>query len=418
MRPARLSVRPPDATLAGQHSPGESHVPSPSKRFSIAVLVLAEMAGMSLWFTSAAILPDIVREGGITTGRQALLSSAVQAGFVVGALFVSISGIADRLDPRRVFACSAVLAAAANALLLAAPLGGDLAVTLRFLTGALLAGVYPVGMKIAVGWGTRDRGLLVGLLVGALTLGKSAPYLAAFLGGADWRQAVTATSALAAAGGLLVLGVGLGPAHARSPSFQPGAVRLAWTDRRIRAAYLGYFGHMWELFALWAWLSAAAAASYAATLPSTAAESLAKLTAFLAIGLGGIFCVIAGLAADRIGKAEVTILAMAASGAAALLTAWSFGGPVWLTFALMLVWGIAVIPDSAQFSAIVADASPPHLAGSLLTFQTALGFALTIATVQLTPVAATMFGWPLVLAGLALGPALGIVAMLPLRRRA
>jgi len=389
-----------------------------SKRASVTVLVLAEMAGMSLWFTSAAVLPDMVREGAIAPMRQALLSTGVQAGFVVGALVVSISGIADRHDPRRVFALAAIAAALANAALLVAPLGGNAAIAARFLTGALLAGVYPVGMKIAVGWGTRDRGLLVGLLIGALTLGNGVPYLAAFFGGADWRLAVTTVSLLAGGGGLLVLAAGLGPHHAHAPHLELGAIRLAWQDRRIRGAYLGYFGHMWELFAMWAWVGVASAASYAATLDAPAAVSLGKLTAFVAIAAGALACIVAGVAADRIGKAEVTILAMAASGSAALLTAATFGGPVWITFVLVVVWGIAVIPDSGQFSALVADAAPPHLAGSLLTFQTALGFALTIVTVQVTPLAAHVFGWSPVLAAMALGPALGIVAMLPLRRRA
>lgn len=387
-----------------------------SKPASLALLVAAEMAAMSLWFASAAVLPDMAREGALDPARQALLSSAVQAGFVVGALAVSISGIADRLDPRCVFAGSAILAAAANALLLLAPVGGAGAIGLRFATGALLAGVYPVGMKIAVGWGNRDRGLLVGLLVGALTLGNGVPYLTAWLGGAAWRPTIMAISLLAAAGGLLVLAAGLGPFDARAQRFRPAAVRLAWTDRRIRHAYLGYFGHMWELFAMWAWIAAATTVSYAATMEPTDAESLGKLTAFVAIGLGAFACVVAGAAADRIGKAEVTIVAMAVSGIAAVTTALTFGGPAWLTFAVVVIWGIAVIPDSAQFSALVADASPPEMAGSLLTFQTALGFALTIVTVQATPVVANLIGWPLVLAGLAIGPAFGILAMLPLRR--
>jgi MFS family permease len=389
-----------------------------SKRRSIALLVLAEMFGMCLWFASAAVLPDMAREGAISATRQAQLSSAVQAGFVVGALIVSISGIADRLDPRRVFAASAICAALVNATILVLPLGGDAAIAARFVTGALLAGVYPVGMKIAVGWGTTDRGLLVGLLVGALTAGKATPYLVAFLGGTAWRPTIVATSALAALGGLIVLLIDLGPHHARSPRFEPGAIRLAWTDRRIRGAYCGYFGHMWELFAMWAWVGAAAAASFSVRLDPISAESLAKLVAFLAIVLGAFACVPAGWYADRIGKAEVTIIAMAVSGLSALLAALTFGGPIWITALLVILWGIAVIPDSAQFSAIVADASPPHLAGSLLTFQTALGFGLTIFTVQFTPVAAATFGWPAVLAALAIGPSLGILAMLPLRRKA
>jgi MFS family permease len=388
-----------------------------NKARSIAVLILAEMLGMSIWFTSAAILPDMARETEISTFTQASLSSAVQAGFVFGALVIAISGLADRLDPRHLFAACALSAATANGLLSVVAVGGGLAVFFRFLSGCLLAGVYPVGMKIAVGWGTRDRGLLVGSLIGALTLGKSTPFLWAYVAGENWRATVIASSAMAAAGAILVLAAGLGPAHARAQKFEPAAIRLAWTDARIRSAYLGYFGHMWELFAMWAWVGAIAASSYGFSLDGSKAQSLGKITGFAAIGLGALACVIAGRLADRIGKAEVAMLAMAGSGTAALLTSASFGGPAWLTFVFIVLWGIAIIPDSAQFSALVADFSPPHLVGSLLTFQTALGFALTIATVQLTPVAADHWGWPVVLAGLALGPALGIVAMYPLRRQ-
>lgn len=387
-----------------------------TKLWSVSVLVMAEMAGMSLWFVSAAILPDIVREAQIGTARQALLSSAVQAGFVIGALVISISGLADRLDPRRVFAACALLAATANAAILAVDPGGDIAVVARFLTGALLAGVYPVGMKIAVGWGSKDRGLLIGLLVGALTLGKAMPYFAAWIGGTDWRATLAAISMLAGGGGLLVLAVGLGPQHATAARLNFKGIGLAWTDATIRRAYIGYLGHMWELFAMWAWIAAAATASFAATMQAASSESLGKLTAFAAIALGAVFCVPAGWYADRIGKAEITIIALTVSGTAAVATALSFGGPPWLTVLLIIIWGMAVIPDSAQFSAIVADNAPPHLVGSLLTFQTALGFALTIVTVQLTPVAAEAFGWPAVLAGMAIGPAIGILFMWPLRR--
>ncbi len=386
------------------------------KSRSITLLVLAEIAVMSLWFASAAVLPDMTREGGISATRQALLSSGVQAGFVIGALLVAIYGIADRFDPRRVFAASAIIAAALNAGLLVSPLGGALAIAIRVATGALMAGVYPVGMKIAVGWGVRDRGLLVGLLVGALTLGSASPHLAAWFGGADWRMAILVTSALAGLGGMLAFGIGLGPHHAKASAFRAADIALAWTDRSIRLAYLGYLGHMWELYAMWAWIGVAAGIAYAGRIDAESASDLAKLTAFFAIALGGLFCVPAGALADRIGKAQVTIIAMAISGLAALATAASFGGPVWLTLVLILIWGLAVVPDSAQFSALVADAAPPDRAGSLLTFQTALGFALTVVTVQVTPVAAAAIGWPAVLALLALGPAFGIAAMIRLIR--
>src|SRR5690606_38139863 len=201
--------------------------------------VAAQVAAMSLWFISAAVLPDMLREAPITPTSQALLSSAVQAGFVLGALGSAVLGVADRFDPRRVLALSAGLAAAANIALLAVPIGGAAAVALRFATGALLAGVYPVGMKLAVGWGSHDRGFLVGLLVGALTLGNASPHLVAWAGGTEWRMAVVATSAAAGLGGLLVLAAGLGPHHSTSPGFDVRALGLAWTDRRTRNAFGG-----------------------------------------------------------------------------------------------------------------------------------------------------------------------------------
>ena len=270
-------------------------------------------------------------------------------------------------------------------------------------------------MKIAVGWGLKDRGLLVGLLVGGLTLGSAAPHLLAFLGGAEWRATVIAASALAATGGLLVLFTATGPHHARAAAFDPRVIGLAWSDRRIRAAYGGYLGHMWELYAMWAWIGAALTVSYAARMAPDAAEQAARLTAFAAIGTGALACGAAGWVADRIGKAEMTILAMAVSGASALAAAASFGGPVWLVAGIAVIWGLSVIPDSAQFSALIADFAPPEAAGSLMTFQTALGFALTALTVQATPMVADAIGWPPTLALMALGPAFGIWSMRPLR---
>ncbi len=385
------------------------------KARSIALLLVAEVAGMSLWFVSAAILPEMISESAITPFRQAALSSSVQAGFVAGALISAFFGFADRFDPRRVFAFSALCAATANAVLLIAEPGGNAAITARFLTGALLAGVYPVGMKIAVGWGDRDRGLLVGSLVGALTLGNALPHLISLGGGSDWRFTVIVASVICAMAGLLCLAVSLGPHHGVAARFDPRVITQAWTNRRVRLAYLGYFGHMWELFSMWAWIGAATAVSYGATMAETDALWLSKVTAFCVIAIGGVFCVPAGYWADRIGKAEVAAIAMVVSSLSAVATALTFGGPAWLTFAVVIIWGMSVIPDSAQFSALVADASPPEQAGSLMTFQTAIGFALTFFTVQITPVAAEAYGWPLVLAAMAVGPALGIVAMIRLR---
>jgi MFS family permease len=386
-----------------------------AKWISVAILFISQVFAMSLWFVSAAVLPEMVREIELNPWRQAALSSAVQAGFVIGALASAISGLADRYDPRRVFAIAAVTGGLINALLLVIPADTDAAVAVRLITGILLAGVYPVAIKMVVGWGLRDRGFLVGALVGALTLGSASPHMMAYLGGTDWRLTVILSSLASIAAGLMCLKVTLGPYHGTATRFDPGAILLAWTNRRVRLAFAGYLGHMWELYVMWAWVGVAAAASYGATLPAGEAAALAKLTAFWAITAGGIASVIAGLAADRIGKATVAQWAVATSGTAAILTALTFGGSPALTFAIIIVWGLAVVPDSAQFSALVADAAPPEKAGSLMAFQTALGFTLTFFTVQAAPMAAAAYGWPVVLASLALGPALSVIAMARLK---
>jgi MFS family permease len=387
-----------------------------SKRGSVAVLILTQIAVLSLWFSSAAVLPEMWREAGLSAARLAGLSTAVQVGFGCGALVYAMLGLADRYDPRRVFMASTLVAAAGNLALLAVPIGGAEAILLRALTGAMMAGVYPVGMKIATGWGKADRALLVGTLVGALTIGSASPHLISFLGGAEWRLTIWASTALAVAGGVAILTVGLGPHHARASRLDVTAIALVWTDRPIRLAVLGYIGHMWELYAFWAWVAVVATGSYA--LAGTAeAESLGKLTAFAAIALGGLACVPAGWFADRLGRARVAMVCLTVSGSAALGSALLYGGPVWPMMAVLLVWGIAIVPDSGIYSTLVADAAPPERAGSLLTVQTALGFLLTAFTVQTAPALAAVTGWAWVLAIMALGPAAGIRAMQLLIRR-
>lgn len=387
-----------------------------TKSPALALLCLVVVAGMSPWFATAAALPDMIREAAISDVRRALMSSAVQAGFVLGAVGMAISGLPDRFDPRRVLAASALMNCIATAALLWAPLGGDVAIALRFLAGAGFAGIYPVGMKIAVGWGQKDRGLLVGLLVGALTFGSGAPHLAAYFGGADWRVVIVAVAIASLLSAIGALFLALGPHHARAPAFNPGAIRLMWTDRRIRAATGGYLGHMFELYVMWGWIGVAAAIGYGAHVDAIAAESLAALTAFLAIAAGALTAGPAGWLADRIGKAEVAAGAMVASGGLAICVAATFGGPVWVSFGLILLWGAFVVADSAQFSAMIADAAPPEVAGSLMAMQTALGFALTAITVQAAPLAAEAIGWPWTLALLALGPVAGVAALRPVFR--
>ena len=264
-------------------------------------------------------------------------------------------------------------------------------------------------MKIAVGWGVADRGFLVGLLVGGLTIGSASSHLVAYFGGADWRLTIMVASGLAMLGAAMMSLVRLGPHHRAARSFSAQAVRVVWQDHRIQAAYGGYLGHMWELYAMWAWLSVALTASFANHVDD--AGQFAKLVTFIAIAVGGIASAVAGKLADRIGKARLAILAMLLSLISALAFAVCFGGPVLLVSAIAIFWGLVIVPDSAQFSALIADFSPPEQAGSIMTLQTALGFALTAVTVQLAPVVADYCGWPIVMAALALGPLFGIISM-------
>lgn len=384
---------------------------------SITLLIIAEIAAMSLWFVSAAILGDMAREADLSGATQAAMSAAVQGGFVIGAILSAITGLADRFEPRVVLSTFALLAGIANALLLVAAPGSMESILLRGLTGAFLAGVYPVGMKIAVGWSQRHRGLLVGLLVGGLTLGSAAPHLLSYLGGADWRLTVIAASLLALFAAIVILKTENGPYHTTQSKFDISALTEAWTNISIRRAYGGYLGHMWELYSMWAWIGVALAASFAYQIPQSEANELAKLITFIVIGLGAISCPLAGFVADRIGKAELTIIALAISGSSAILFALTFGNSICLSIAIAIVWGIFIIPDSAQFSALVADYSDASKAGSLMTLQTALGFALTTVTVQLAPWIAAKAGWPILMASLALGPVFGIYSMWKLQRK-
>lgn len=377
---------------------------------SVGLLLLAEVGAMSLWFVSAAILPELTMEAEIGPWSEGLLSTAVQLGFVIGAIVLAFHGTADLYDPRKVFAAGAIIAALSNMLLVVTPPGEPVQILLRSLTGFCLAGVYPVGMKIAVGWTIKRRGLVVGMLVGALTLGSAAPHGLALIGGSDWRTTVVLASLLAMVAAGLILLTRLGPHHAAAARFDPSTLGLAWRLPQVRLAYAGYLCHMWELYAFWAWIAAALTASLTLSGLDDPIK-VARIATFLAIGLGGLFCVPAGALADKIGKARVAGGAMGISGCLALATAASFGGLPVLTVTFAVLWGIFVIPDSAQFSALVADAAPPDRAGSLMTFQTALGFLLTALVVQTAPVLAEQAGWPVTLALFGIGPLMGVEMM-------
>jgi MFS family permease len=384
----------------------------------LALLAAAELLAMTLWFSATAVLPSLVAAWDLSATGAAWLTAAVQLGFVAGALVSAFLNLPDVLPPRRMLALCAVAGALANLALAWGATSIAPALVLRFLTGVFLAGVYPPGMKIAAGHvSSRARGLAIGVLVGALTLGSAAPHLVAgvFHGDAlPFRAILTASSALALAGAVIVLAwVSDGP-HAPPPApFDPHLLGRVLRDRAVLLANLGYFGHMWELFAVWTWLAVFLAAALGGERLSQA-----RLMTFVIMGLAGAAgATLAGWLADRIGRTAVTIAAMAISGACCILSAWAYAGPAWVLLAFGLVWGASVVADSAQFSAAVTELTEPAYIGTALTVQVSVGFALTLVTIWGLPLLAEQVGWRFAFIALAPGPFLGCWAMAALRRR-
>ena len=396
--------------------------PEPRGRWGqLAILSTTMLLALVPWFSAAAVAPLIAAEWRITGLETALLTVAVQLGFVVGALVVAFTGAADVIPARRLIAGGALLAAVANAAF--ALFATDLltALPLRALSGAGIAAVYPVGMKVIAGWFRSGRGLAVGILIGAITLGSAAPHLlraGGAVAGLDWRTVVLAATLPCLAGAAIAwFGVREGPLTTPAARLSLRMARTALGERSVQLANVGYLGHMWELYAMWTWVPAFIAASLAVS-GDVDAEG-ASGVAFLVVSAGAIGCVAAGALADRLGRTTLTIVAMALSGSSAVAAGLLFGAPTVVVLAVCVVWGITVVADSAQFSTAISELAPPGTAGSALALQTAAGFLLTGVTIVgvglLDP--GDRGAWTLAFAILALGPAVGILAMLRLRRR-
>lgn len=390
-----------------------NQIPAPGRWRALVLLSLAELLGMSLWFSASAVVPALRVEWRLGESSAGWLTIAVQLGFVCGTLLSAFLNLPDVLSVRYLFAASALAGALTNAAFGAYAHNAQTGIALRFLTGLFLAGVYPPGMKIMASWFQRSRGMALGVLVGALTLGKASPYLINGLGSPNWRLNILFVSLLAVAGGLIVLlFVGDGPHALPAARFDWRQAFAVFSNRGVRLASFGYFGHMWELYAMWVWIPVMIRASF---LLSEESPVLAEVASFLVIGCGAVGCVAAGLVADRIGRTVVTSWAMAISGSCCLLVGFLFGGNVFLLLLLAAIWGATVVADSAQFSACVTELGDPRYVGTALTMQTCVGFLLTTISIELIPYFVRAVGWQYAFAMLAPGPLLGVFAMLRLR---
>ncbi|HEU4766532.1 MAG TPA: MFS transporter [Pyrinomonadaceae bacterium] len=377
---------------------------------ALTLLAAAELLGMALWFSGSAVVPALDREWNLTDSQVSWIAIAVQLGFVAGTLLSATLNLPDIITTRHLFAVSAFLGAITNAIFGLYVEDAGTAIVMRFITGVCLAGVYPPGMKIMATWFRERRGMALGVLVGALTMGKATPYLVNALGSGNWRTNVLFVSLLSVVGGLIVLlFVSDGP-HALPPArFDITQVVRVFGNRGVRLASLGYFGHMWELYGMWIWVPVMIRASLAT---QGGDPKLAEIGSFLVIAAGAVGCVVAGLLADRVGRTAVTSWAMAISGTCCLVIGLLYGGnPIVLLF-VATIWGATVVADSAQFSSCVTELGDPQYIGTALTIQMCIGFLLTTISIELIP---KVGDWRYAFAILAPGPFLGVLAMLRLR---
>ena len=382
----------------------------PGRWRALVILASAMLLGMTTWFSATAVVPQLRDLWALTSAQSAWMTIAVQLGFVVGALTSAVLNLADRVPPRRLMLYGGAGAALANVLLLASP-PIVLAILLRAVTGFCLASVYPPAMKAMATWFKVKRGTALGIMVGALTVGSAAPHLVNGLGGLDWRVVILATSLMSLAGGLLAEYLGRdGPFDFPRAVFDPRKAWQAFSDRPVYLASIGYFGHMWELYAMWAWFSV----FFADVLTQqaiTAPLAWGAIATFVVIGVGAIGCWVGGMLGDRWGRGRATSLAMIISGCCAVIIGLIPAAAWPVVLVVGLVWGFWVVADSAQFSTVITELGDQAYVGTALTLQLAIGYVLTVPTLWLIPVVHAAHGWPAAFGLLALGPVVGTIAM-------
>lgn len=389
-------------------------VGAPARWTALSLICIALVLSMTTWFSATAITRELQHSLRLSPAVLPWLTNGVQIGFVIGALAASLVNLPDIVRLGRLMAISAGLAALANLLLLTEP-GPAMLIALRVATGIALAGVYPPALKFVATWFVKGRGLALGAVIGALTLGSSLPHLFRALSASfAWQSVVIAASAATLAGAALFLAVREGPHAFSQAMFDPRQVGLVLRDRPLLLATIGYLGHMWELYAMWAWLLFYIEA--APILHAAEPAGFASLITFTAIAGGALGCLLGGSMSDRFGRTATTAGMMIVSGACALAIGFVFDGPSWLFILIILVWGVSVIGDSAQFSASVTELADKRYVGTVLSVQLGLGFALTVIAIWLLPIIAEALGsWRWSFLVLVPGPVIGALAMLQLR---